>query len=377
MEIFHHEYLKTMWSKLRIAVLFYVRHYQEPAGLTTAEVKAAFVADSQAAASSLREYAVLAELHFGHLLCKSNLHKSVCRLPVQQLVCGHAAWYMEYWVEMMVQFCKRYTKLLTTSTPELLLVNQLLLKSALTTTAAIYDGVKSFDELIPEWGGDAQVVRGSLLDVLGAGGEGFLGSGTMVAGTRQEAEVEAVLERFYHDFPEGPGKSDTVSNQHSNFVAEDTVRYSAAHRAGVETVHSALYKRSRLRESFYVQVRYEEQTAPETYQEVLYVGKVQYFLGALADGYHQHDLAGGDPPRDVTIGLRLAVTDLFPATVKATPQGDLLEVKRFDQPRHKLYPVELSKIDHKVARCLPLQNAGRSGHKMYFVPYKHTKFDRD
>lgn len=362
-----------MWSKLRTAALFYIRHWEEPAGLTTAEVKAAFSDASATASEALREYAVLAELHFGHKLCKSNLHKCLCKLPVQQLECGHAAWLMEYWVEMIVQACKRYTKLLTTSTPELLLVNQLLLKSALARVAALYD-TQSFDELVPEWGGSAEVVRGSLLDVLGRTGEGFLGSGTLVAGTSLESEVQKVLGQLYEHFPDSPGKPDIATGQTVQFEARDMVRYAAAHRAGVETVQSVLYKRSRQRESFYIQVRYEEAVAGGEYRELLYVGKVLYFLGALATGHADH--GGADTPREVDISMRIAVTDLFAAKIKATPMGDLLEVARFDQPVDSKYPVELGRIDFKVARCLPLQHATRSGTRMCFVPYKHTKFDR-
>jgi hypothetical protein len=364
-----------MWSKLRSAALFYIRHYEEPEDSTTEQVKEAFLAASNTAAESLREYAVLAEVHFGHLLCKSNLHKLICQLPVQQRECGHAAWSTEYWVEMMVQLCKRFTKFLTTSTPELLLVNQLLLMSALVNASAVHDGLKTFDELVPAWGGDPEVVRGSLLDALGEGGEGFLGSGTLVSTTSSEAEVGGVLDKFYEDFPEGPGKADPNTGEQQHFTAADMVMYSSAHRAGVETVHSVSYKRTRLRESFYVQVRFEEQGASGMYEEVLYVGKVQYFLGALAKGYDEADW-DMEPPRKVDISLRLAVADLYNATIKPTPMGDLLEVRRFDNPRHKLYPVQLGKLDFKVARCKPLQHPTRASTRMCFIPYKHTKFDR-
>jgi hypothetical protein len=374
-DVFHHEDLRTMWSKLRTAALFYIRHYEEPRNATSEQVKADFLVASKEAANCLQEYAVLAEVHFGHLLCKSNLHKLVCQLPVQQRVCGHAAWYMEYWVEMMVQFCKRFTKFLTTSTPELLLVNQLLLKSALINASSFHEGLQTFDELVPAWGGDKEVVRGSLLDVLGADGEGFLGSGVLVQLTSCVDEVAGVLDKFYQDFPDGTTKLSPDTNEQLRFTPADMVRYTSAHRGGVETVHSVLYKRTRLRESCYVQVRYEEQVPGGGYEEVLYVGKVQYFLGALSTGYNEAEWPA-ETPRDVGISLRLAVSDLYRATVMATPMGDLLEVRTFDHPTHKLYPVQLDKIDFKVARCSSLHHETRAGARMCFIPYKHTKFDR-
>jgi hypothetical protein len=380
-----------MWGHLRAASVFYIRIFEEEAGMSTEEVSAAFATANAIAQDHLRQYAILAERHFGHQLCKQNLHKLSCQLPIQQARCGHAAWSMEFWIEMMVQFCKRYTKFLTTSTPELLLVNQLLLSSALTNASALHEGLKTFDELVPAWGGDPEVVRGSWLDTQDDNGEGFLGSGSLITNGEEQSQVDAILAKLYEEFPDTPCKPDpTGVEDRLQFQHSDMLRYVSAHRGGVETVHSTAYKRTRLRESFYVKVRYEEPVTDargrgvldaegeQMYEEVLYIGKVRYFLGALTGGYSDDMITpDGQPPQKVDLAVRIAATDLFKGKLLRTDLGDLVEVKDWTRPKHSLYPVALGKMDYKVVRCAPLQHSSRAKNRMVFVPYTHTKFDRD
>jgi hypothetical protein len=95
-DIFSQPHLREMWGLLRKATIFYLRHYEEHVDMASEDVKAAFVAASKQAAKDLWDYSVLAEQHFGHLLCKKNMHKLNCELPRQQEQRGHAAYQAEY-----------------------------------------------------------------------------------------------------------------------------------------------------------------------------------------------------------------------------------------------------------------------------------------
>lgn len=362
-----------MWGRLRTAAVFYLRQYNEPEEADSSAIKSAFREASRRAAESLWQYSVLAEEHFGHLLCKSNLHKLNCVLPKQQLTRGHAAWCAEYWIEMLVQDCKRFTKFLTTKTPELLLVNQLLLKSSLSSASAVHKRLQTFDELVPSRGGDPEVVCGSCLDDLQV--HGLLGTGAVLSKASDLSEAAQVLDRLYEDFPDTAHKLDHTTGEEVRFTPQDLLRYTYAYRAGVETIHSELYKRTRTRESFYVQVRYEELGARGQFHEVLYVGRVAYFLGAVFGGVPQHDEAQ-ESPKKVTLTLRLAVADLWTATKKEYPTGCILEVENMYVPKFTKYPVEMDKIDSKILRCKPLATSHIDNRCGYFVSYLHTKFDR-
>jgi hypothetical protein len=373
--ILHEPCIVEMWANLRSAAIFYLRHYSEPKDASSSEIKAAFVEDSKRAAEALWRYSVLAEDHFGHLLCKSNLHKLNCILPRQQLARGHAAWCAEYWVEMMVQDCKRFTKFLTTKTPELLLVNQLLLQGSLHRTSAEHQGLKTFDDLVPSWGGDPEVVRGSCMDTFET--DGLLGTGARIKKTDETSEVAAVVAQLYKDFPGTVGKVDSVTGEDVHLRASDMLRYTYASRGGFETIHSEMYRRARTRESFYVQVRYEEDNGSGGFDEVLYVGKVRYFLGALEGGADtDEDEDGADVPTKVALCLRIAVSDLWVAHKKKYPTGDILEVEDMAKPKELRYPVELQRVDCKLVRCQPLKDTGLDLKRGYFVLYSHNKFDR-
>jgi hypothetical protein len=365
--MFHDPELEQMWQYLRQAALFYLRHFEEVGD--DAVAKLAFDAKSDEAQANLWKYSQLAEAKFGHLLCKPNLHKLNCQLPLQQRQRGHAAFYTEYWVEMLVQALKRFSKFRTTGCPELLMVNQLLLQLALDRVVARHPTVKTFDELVPGWGGADDVVRGSLLDNFDptARCEGLLRSGTPFDTIALAEAALLVLTQHFTDFPPPDG-------QHHQFTTSHLLKYTMAHREGVELIHSQAYLRTRTRESFFVQVRYEEHVRAEVYRDVLYVARVKYFLGVM-DTYGPCLESMGDVlPTKVDLVLRFAVADLFVARKVSGLVGDILEVADMEAPHAEDYPVLLSKIDHKVISCKPLAKCKDTS--SWFLPYTHAPSDR-
>jgi hypothetical protein len=368
--MFHKPVLEEMWSLLRAAALFFLQPCPDIEG-DEQEQRAAFVEQSAAAHESLKEYAVLAEKHFGRLLCKPNLHSLICRLGLQQLRRGHAAFFTEYWVEQMVQQCKRATKHRTTGCPALLVVRRWLLQLALQRVKANHPTVMTFDEMEPTWGAAGSVMKGKLLDLGAENGTGFLGAGGLAFTGGERQECMDALEEYRKTFPQQDGGGCLVG-----VTVDDLVRYVRAHREGVEILHSQAYQRPKMRASHYVKVMYEEQRGAGLV-EVLYVADIKYFVGVKAPGT-ELVLDDGTHAQQVPLVLRLAISDLFEVQQESGPVGDVMHVPDIRRPRLKAYPVELSAINHKVVVCevTPQSQCTRKGaNARMFVPYMHHASD--
>lgn len=66
----------------------------------------------------------------GTRLCTFKLHVAACHLPDQVRSCGASAFFLEYWIERLVQLLKRLIKYRSTGAPELLFINGYLLVRA-------------------------------------------------------------------------------------------------------------------------------------------------------------------------------------------------------------------------------------------------------
>lgn len=110
-----HEIPREAWAYLVVAA----RHY-----LVSSYSEAPERASCQAQAA-LRNYAKIAEKHFP-MLCTSNLHMLVCRLPRQERAWGHVSKDLEMWVERGVQTVKSgFRQGIHTECPELCHANRL------------------------------------------------------------------------------------------------------------------------------------------------------------------------------------------------------------------------------------------------------------
>lgn len=263
----HMKVLEEMWQYLRAGILFYLRRFGEgsadaaynAAGIDVpppADLWAEYTEACKKAQQDLLAYAKLAEQHFGHHLCTYTLHSLICKLPRQQLQVGHADFFKELYVERIMQAAKRTSKFRTTGAPELVIVAEMLWGQALGLYKALNPELKTFDELVPDWGGDPNLKKGHWLDEVPAG-ESLLGSGERVL---QEQELQDMQDLFdkYVDVFEVPDEQLQVLGAGPYLV----VRYKRAHRDGVEFVHSEAYERARTRESFYVSVHYHEVHGP-------------------------------------------------------------------------------------------------------------------
>lgn len=392
--LFHHKVLEDMWGMLRRAVVFYLRPYvEDPAG-SVHDNRSLYKSECEKHHSLLFEYAKLAELHFGNLLCKPNLHAMLCSLPGQQRSRGHAFFSTEYWLEMLVQQAKQWTKFRTTGCPEKLIVGQMLMKLTLDRILLESPNTLSMgewlDQKCPAHRYDTFIGVG--LDPGAEDGTGMLGSGYAPhVGGQQEGECVAAVVQHFRDFPVGMWDADEVS-------PKGMLVYKRAQKTKLEVFHSLAYERSVTRMSHYIRVQYNEvvndtshgpgkrrktsNTPNVNRRDVVFVGVVRYFLMAQAVIAEEVDS---------TRVLRFAICDLYAAAVDSTPIGELLQVRGMcggpcvcacvsrgcvcggRRPMHHAFPVLLDDIDGKVVRCgrgklesLP------SGTVLSFIPYSHS-----
>ena len=341
--VLHDERLRKMWGLLRNFILHHMR--MGDASLDEEGFKAA----RHAARIDLEEYAGLAEGHFGRVLCKYNLHMLVCRLWQQQRKRGHTAFYSEFWVELLVQLVKSSTKYRSTTQPELVIVNHLLLERTLAVLKREH-GLRYFEEYIS--GGEMRGFNlddGTLCQLLGSG---------KVLQPAQHADAEEVIVRYLKDFkPDGWVEAASVGHEEDAELPGGWARelvglgvdllqytYAAQHvgadAGGQELVLKSLaYLRSVKRVSYYVQVRYEERGA-----ECLYVARIKHFLKCSCTS--DAALAVENAPEV----LRIAVCDLFTAQKAQFGCGAILRVKDLTRPAYVNYPVSLSlgHVDRKL-----------------------------
>lgn len=359
--VFHDPLLEEMWGLLRASLMFFMRPYPQDMSLPSREARReAWLLDSRAAYEKLRKYARLAERHFGPLLCKHNLHALLCRLQRQQEQRGHAAWFLELWVEQNVQLSKRDTRDRSTGAPHLIVVGRWCLRLALQCCRAEYPTCRSSEERKAEGlaaGGQRQMA-GSLLDRGDATGEGFLGTGRLYLSPERQAECEAALLTFWKEF-QGSKPELAVAEAH-------LVLYCRVQLAGAEIIHSHAYLRPKTRRSHYVYLTYVEQGRGV----VKYVADIKYFVGAMEPGTDPYRADGTTLESEVGISLRLAIADLHEVTVRRKPWGNLLEVADSLRPAHSGYPVQVGVIHSKLVKAdLQKTVAGSNAHpnRWFFV----------
>lgn len=364
MHVLHDERLRTMWGLLRNFILHHMR--MGDASLDEEGLKAA----RHAARNSLEEYAKLAEGHFGKVLCKYNLHMLVCRLWQQQRKRGHTAFYSEFWVELLVQLVKSSTKYRSTTQPELVIVNHLLLERTLAVLKREH-GLRYFEEYISS--GEMRGVNlddGILCQLLGSG---------KVLRPAQLADAEEVLVRHLKDFkPDGWVKVASIGLEVDaelpggwarELVSEgvDFLQYTYAAQhvdadlGGQELVLKSLaYLRSVKRVSYFVQVRYEERGAERTY-----VARIKHFLRCTCTS----DAAFADEGAPEV--LRIAVCDLFAAKKVQFEYGSFLRVKDLARPAHVNYPVSLT-LGHVDRKLVYMSITVGNSQEGWFVGYDNA-----
>ncbi|CAL8471876.1 g11418 [Coccomyxa elongata] len=180
----------------------------------------------------------------------------------QEKVRGQSALELELWVENTVQYAKGTTKFRTTSNPEILLANQVLLAEAIKKAPTVHPDLRDYNEVVYGNIGGAPD-RGNQLDQPYAeDNTGFMGSG---ARPKRELlpHLTALAERHIHDFPQAGWAAAACD------TATYTV-YKAVDIKGVEVVQSRAYLMARSRVSYFVRVDYEE--------EGTYVARISKYL---------------------------------------------------------------------------------------------------
>jgi hypothetical protein len=330
----------------------------------SSEEKLAYSRAAEIANRRLFKYAVLAQRHFGHLICKSNLHATLCPLPAQLALRGHSFYFTEFWLEQLVQWAKRMTKFRTTGCPEKLIMGCIQMKMALGRCSVesarnlTMGGLIDEQRLVPR----SSDYAGTNLDTNHVGVAGLLGSGTVVVSASELAEGKSALLTYVMVFfPDSPWSEREIDEAHF-------MRYTRVQLEGGEIIHSSGYGRAISRVSCYVGCRYQEEDRHGVDHEVHYVGHVRYFLKVTPPATC---LQRGWPV------LRLAITDLYAAECFKWQVGDIIYAHgmcgRRPKPTHRAYPVALHMVDGKLVPCLggELKNLP-GGRRVAFVPYSHV-----
>lgn len=344
-----------------------IGHGEGVAGAEEADpLKRAYALECRRHQKLLFRYAMLAQHYFGHLLCKSNLHASVCALPVQQCVRGHAFYFTEFWLERLMQWAKHSTKFRTTGCPEKLIVGYLLMDMALEKMGMESSSLHTMGGWVDMVRGVARAdtYRGSNLDPGTADGAGCLGSGVLLEeeGGRLRGECQASLLGYLTEFPGGSWREEDIAGC-------KMVVYNRAQLAGGEVIHSASYGKATSRVSHYIAVKYRYPArGGRGIKEVQYVGVVQRFLMAIPR------TAGRD---DESRAHRFALADLYEADVVSSPVGEIMYAKcmcgAVSTPVYKAYPVSLGLIEGKLVKCMKGDFTGKpAATKVAFVPYSHV-----
>jgi hypothetical protein len=343
-----------MWDNLRCGLLYYLGiclHVDQDDIATTCK----------AATAKLKEFARLAEVHCGPMLCTYNLHMLICRLQDQEEARGKAAFGHEYWIEWCVQKCKRILKNRATSFPEITLAKHLLLEQALASLKAS-GGVLSFDESI---GTAAQPMMASNLDEGDREGCQLLGSGRAL---EPEERLDALtgLQHLWNDFHDvliPAGWSEDLLLQSS------LLSYCHADAGGSgEIIQSMKYGRTKTRESYHVRVSYLE-TGIDGEVQAEYVASVRFFL----------KVSPSQTAAPEVQPLRLAIARLITVRRVATASGTLWRADLKNDVRYKSYPVMFNDMQGKVVSAKhrgprPAADARarvRSSDHVWFVPYSN------
>ena len=314
-------------------------HHMQPLNAPTRPEAEATMQD---AAADLRKYSALAEEHFGHKLCKSNMHALNCRLLTQQMTRGHTVFYGEWWVEVMVQVTKGIVKYRNTQTPELVVVNWLLLRSALARIRVRHpEHARDLEHWFPDIG--AAEMRGANLD--DSDSHQMLGSGHVPRRADQVEGASSALQQFIRNFSPAGWQVNMAAD------ARILIYTQAQVLAGLESLifHSTGYKKARSRVSYYVHVQYEETVAGRR-DKKHYIGEVKSLMLCKPG-------AGEAGP------LRIATADLYHAQLLHTATGAIWRVANAAVPRLPRYSVALDHVVGKVAYM------GKQGAAAYYMAY--------
>ena len=274
-------------------------------------------------------------------LCTFNLHLLLCRLMDQVLERGLTWRYGELWVERLIGEFKQRTKYRTHAEPELTMMRDYMLRSAL-KMVRLSSGQEllTWQEYKAKHKTDPQASAGSAVDrgCSAAWGQ-LLGVGRVLGVAAWTPELQAkvqqalkrgyeggVLERSEYNLWVAGWDVMTVFKHERAFLSE----------GGYAT--SASYGRSRTRDGSYVTVTYEVggELRP-------HVAQVQYYLRL-----HLPEDVTGDVPMD----MRVAISDFLPYK-EPFEDEDLCEFLLFGEEKRRRqdtfsdldYPVLLSNIE--------------------------------
>lgn len=356
-DILHDARLRSMWAHLRPVVVHCMRgpdqeHLQALAeGNEDCNSREVALRASHVACDHLLRYAKLVEAHFPSAACTYNLHVLACRLKHQEVERGLVYHELEFWVERLIQFAKRTTKFKTTTAPELLLVGRIELERALVAAKREFPDLCSFDEFVPEYrAGDMHAKN---LDNDEDDNVQLLGSGQSVQQDTHLADVGALVSQLVKDFPQDNGWDEAGMGLCPEM---EVFTYQHAHLRCKELVQSRSYLRSRLRESFWVLVRYEE---GPTATEVSYVAEIlQWYKVISVD-------------QDLPI-LRFACARLYKCQVQSNSVvGKYYEVQNMAVPDVVSYPVLPASMDSKLVCCKGDVQQPANLSRGTFLPYRN------
>lgn len=249
-------------------------------------------------------------------LCTFKLHQFVVHLVDQAKGQGATAHTMEMWVERMVGLMKTMVKFRSSECPELLFVNDWLLRVAMACMRQQFPDVcKTFDELVPAYRSTPRNERTHdgardkfKLQLLGASSQLNPEDATLV---RVALEEKLKDDAWYRDVDHGAGWS--VDEVEPRRLAESATltRYPRAMLASDDCMSCRTAATQRKKDNGWALVMYQEGRADGGEEEVWYVARMKYFV--LADC----TVARADGKRSSP--LKLAICDLYKAQVVASP----------------------------------------------------------
>lgn len=249
-------------------------------------------------------------------LCTFKLHQFAVHLVDQAKAQGATAYTMEMWVERMVGLMKTMVKYRSSECPELLFVNDWLLRVAMATWRQLRPDVcKTFDEHVPAYRSKApsELTHDICRDKFGLQ---LIGAGTPLKGSEAELvrdKLEVVLRQdyWYRDQQQGAGWP--VESSTAGALSNDAklTKYVRAVLASDDCMHSSSVVTQRKKDNCWALISYTEEQADGSTQDVLYVARMKFFVVAVcpvvrADG-------------SISCPLKLGVGDLYKAQVIEGP----------------------------------------------------------
>ena len=293
------------------------------------------------AVASMKRFATVLYDEFGITACKYNMHIMLCRLSMQEADVGPTRHNTEFWVEMMVQFCKSSVRYRSTKHPEMVLASDLLLDEAL--RAAPWH----FKSNVQPYQFRKRPIEGKWVDYGDDDSNMLQGHGRPYEKwlNRDKHRGKTALKHVIKDMTP-TGWSATMVD-----TCELTM-YTYADLHTNEPVYSRRYSQARSRVSWYVECRYEEGGHEE---EVKYVADVHFFVRArmLPEG-------GVPGPPDI----RLAVADIYNLHSVKCSTGSAWQAQYPSKPFCKDYGVRLNDMTYKMV----MSKCDKAGH-VHFLEY--------